>query len=149
MTGKAWKNTLLIWTFDEHGGYYDHVVPPAAIRPDAIAPDTGGGPAYTGFRQYGFRVPCAVISPWARPGYVSHNVFDHTSICALVEAKWNLPAMTRRDANANNMLDMLDLTRPAFLHPPKLARPLLATHPAALRCSSSGPGQIPPPGSVS
>ena len=149
MTGKAWKNTLLIWNFDEHGGYYDHVVPPTAIRPDAIAPDTGGGPAYTGFRQYGFRVPCAVISPWARPGYVSHNVFDHTSICALVEAKWNLPAMTRRDANANNMLDMLDLTRPAFLHPPKLARPLLATHPAALRCSSSGPGQIPPPGSVS
>jgi phospholipase C len=148
LTGPGWKNTLLIWTFDEHGGYYDHVVPPAAVAPDGIAPATGGGPVYTGFRQYGFRVPCAVISPWARPGYVSHLVFDHTSICALVEAKWNLPAMTRRDANANNMLDMLDLTRPAFLHPPKLARPLLATKPGALACNANGPGTIPPPGSV-
>jgi phospholipase C len=149
MAGPGWKNTLLIWTFDEHGGYYDHVVPPAAINPDGITPDTGGGPAYTGFRQYGFRVPCAIVSPWARPGYVSHQVFDHTSICALVAAKWNLPAMTRRDANAHNMLDMLDLSQPAFRHPPRLARPLLAARPGALACNSSGPGPIPPPGSVS
>jgi phospholipase C len=147
MTGPGWKNTLLIWTFDEHGGYYDHVVPPAAIAPDDIPPD--GSPVYTGFKQYGFRVPCAIISPWARPGYVSHEVFDHSSICALVEAKWNLPAMTYRDANANAMLDMLDLTTPAFLHPPRLARPLLDTHPGALACNVTGPGTIPPPGSVS
>jgi phospholipase C len=149
MTGPGWKNTLLIWTFDEHGGYYDHVVPPRAIAPDNIAPHIDGGSAYTGFRQYGFRVPCAVISPWARRGYVSHRTFDHTSICALVEAKWNLPAMTYRDANAGNMLDMLDLTAPAFLHPPKLARPLLDVDPHSLACSTTGPGTIPPPGSVS
>jgi phospholipase C len=148
MSGPAWKSTLLIWTFDEHGGYYDHVVPPRAIPPDNIAPSTGGGPAYTGFGQYGFRVPCAVVSPWARPGYVSHHVFDHTSICALLETKWNMPAMTRRDANANNMLDMLDLTRPAFATPPKLARPLLAVNKNALACNTTGPGTIPPPGSV-
>jgi phospholipase C len=123
--GPAWRNTLLIWTFDEHGGYYDHVVPPRAVAPDNIGPDTLGTDPYTGFTQYGFRVPCAIVSPWARPGYVSHHVFDHASICALVEAKWNLPAMTHRDARANNMLDMLDLSRPAFLHPPKLTRPLL------------------------
>jgi len=149
MTGPGWKNSLVIWTFDEHGGYYDHVVPPRALAPDNIPPDIQTGSAYTGFKQYGFRVPCAVVSPWARPGYVSHQVFDHTSICALVEAKWNLPAMTYRDANANNMLDMLDLSSPAFLHPPKLARPLLGTDPGALACSSSGPGTIPPPSSVS
>jgi phospholipase C len=149
MQGPGWKDTLLIWTFDEHGGYYDHVVPPAAIAPDSIAPDTGGGLAYTGFRQYGFRVPCAVVSPWARADYVSHRVFDHTSICALAEAKWNMPALTYRDANAANMLDMLDLTRPAFATPPRLARPLLDTDPGALACSISGPGTIPPPGSVS
>ena len=71
MHGPGWKNTLLIWAFDEHGGYYDHVVPPPAIAPDNIPPDVHGGPAYSGFRQYGFRVPCAVISPWARPQYVS------------------------------------------------------------------------------
>ena len=124
MQGPGWENTLLIWTYDEHGGYYDHVVPPAAIAPDDIPPDTSG-PAYTGFHQYGFRVPAAVVSPWSRPNYVSHEVFDHTSICALVEAKWNLPAMTRRDANAHNMLDMLDLSQPAFKKPPDLAKPLL------------------------
>jgi phospholipase C len=147
--GPAWRNTLLIWTFDEHGGYYDHVVPPRAPAPDNIAPHANGGKTYTGFRQYGFRVPCAIVSPWARPDYVSHQVFDHSSICALVEAKWNLPAMTHRDANANNMLDMLDLTEPAFLVPPRLARPLLVTDPTgAVACDASGPGTIPPRGSV-
>jgi phospholipase C len=149
MTGPGWKSTLLIWTFDEHGGYYDHVVPPAAIPPDNIPPDTDGGPAYTGFSQYGFRVPCVVVSPWARPGYISHRVFDHTSICALLEHKWNMPALTHRDARANTMLDMLDLTRPAFATPPKLAPPLLATSKQALACNTTGPGTIPPPGSVS
>ena len=109
---------------------------------------TAGEPAYNGFAQYGFRVPCAVVSPWARPRYVSHQVMDHSSICALVEAKWNLPAMTYRDANAHNMLDLLDLRRPQFLNPPELAQPLVATDPGALACSVSGPGTIPPPGSI-
>jgi phospholipase C len=149
ISGPDWDKTLLIWTYDEHGGYYDHVLPPPAIPPDDIPPAvTDGESAYTGFAQYGFRVPCAVISPWARSHYVSHRVFDHTSICALVEAKWNLPAMTFRDANARNMLDMLDLRCPHFLHPPTLAQPLLVTDPGALSCSTTGPGTIPPPGSV-
>ena len=150
MTGPAWGRTLLIWTYDEHGGYYDHVPPPPALAPDDIPPDVPAGQAaFDGFRRYGFRVPCAVVSPWARPDYVSHRVFDHSSICALVEAKWNLPAMTYRDANAGNMLDLLDLRRPAFLRPPRLAPPLLDTDPAALTCSTTGPGPIPPPGSIS
>ncbi len=149
MKGPGWENTLLIWTFDEHGGYYDHVVPPAAIPPDNIPPATGSGPAYTGFAQYGFRVPCAVVSPYARRDYVSHTVFDHTSILALVEAKWNLPALTLRDANAHNMLDLLDLGSPAFKTPPTLARPLVDTDPGALLCTVTGPGTIPPAGSVS
>ncbi len=79
--------------------------------------------------------------PWARPDYVSHQIFDHTSICALVEAKWNLPAMTYRDANANAMLDMLDLQQPAFLRPPALAQPLLDADPlerAGLRGNGTG-----------
>jgi phospholipase C len=149
MTGPAWSRTLLIWTYDEHGGYYDHVPPPPALAPDDIAPDVPAGQsAYNGFAQYGFRVPAAVISPWSRRDYVSHRVYDHTSICALVEAKWNLPAMTYRDANAENMLDMIDLRFPAFLHPPRLAQPLLDTDPGSLSCSVTGPGTIPPPGSI-
>ena len=149
--GPGWEGTLLIWNYDEHGGYYDHVPPPAAIPPDNIPPDTPAGvPAYNGFAQYGFRVPCAVVSPWARPNYVSHQVFDHTSICALVEAKWNLPAMTHRDANANAMLDMLDLEQPAFLTAPTLAPPRLDADPlGTLACEITGPGTIPPPASVS
>jgi phospholipase C len=149
MSGPAWRRTLLIWTYDEHGGYFDHVPPPAALAPDDIPPQVPAGEsAYNGFAQYGFRVPMAVISPWARPGYVSHRVNDHTSICALVEAKWNLPAMTYRDANAGNLLDMVDLRFPAFLRPPRLAQPLLDTDPSSLGCSVTGPGTIPPPGSV-
>jgi phospholipase C len=126
------------------------VGPPAALAPDDIPPKVlGGESAYNGFAQYGFRVPCAIVSPWARPDYVSHEIFDHTSICALVEAKWNLPAMTYRDANANTMLDMLELRRPAFLNPPPLAQPLVETDPGALACNTSGPGTIPLAGSVS
>jgi phospholipase C len=150
MSGPGWAHTLLIWTYDEHGGYYDHVRPPKAIAPDTIAPKVPKGQSkYEGFHRYGFRVPFAIVSPWARPNYVSHQVFDHTSICKLVEAKWNLPAMTFRDANANVMLDMLDFSKPAFATPPKLAEPLLTTHPfKAARCDKQGPGTIPPPGSV-
>jgi phospholipase C len=151
MSGPAWAKTLLIWNYDEHGGYYDHVPPPKAIAPDDIAPKVPKGESkYDGFHRYGFRVPCAVVSPYARADYVSHQVFDHTSICALVEAKWNLKAMTFRDANANAMLDLLDLSKPTFIEPPKLAEPLLTTHPhKASRCDVTGPGKIPPPGSVS
>ena len=149
MTGPKWGSTLLIWNYDEHGGYYDHVPPPTAVPPDNIGPDPLlGGPPFDGFGRYGFRVPCALVSPWARPDYVSHNVFDHTSVLKLVETKWNLPALTRRDANAHNMLDMLDFSRAAFAKPPALAKPLLSTASKALACNVSGPGTIPPPGSV-
>jgi phospholipase C len=86
--------------------------------------------------------------PFARPHYVSHRVMDHASICALAEYKWSLPAMTYRDANAWSPLDMLDLHRTAFATPPALAPPLPDTDPSALACNVSGPGTIPPPGSV-
>ena len=149
MTGPKWASTLLIWTYDEHGGYYDHVPPPAAVPPDDIPPDVPSGESrYDGFGRYGFRVPCAVVSPWARRNHVSHTVFDHTSILKLVETKWNLPALTRRDANANNMLDMLDFASPAFIKPPALAKPLVDTDSHALACDTSGPGTNPPPGTV-
>ena len=149
INGPAWDRTLLIWTYDEHGGWYDHVPPPAAIPPDNIAPQvTTGVSAYDGFGRYGFRVPFAIVSPWARRDHVSHVVRDHTSILKLVETKWNLPALTFRDANVSAPLDMLDLDRPSFREPPELAKPLLTTDPSALACNTSGAGTIPPPGSV-
>jgi phospholipase C len=62
-----------------------------------------------------------VISPWARSNYVSNVVQDHTSILAFIERKWNLPALSYRDANAHPMTDYFDFARPAFAEPPKLA----------------------------
>jgi phospholipase C len=145
----AWDRTVLLFTYDEHGGYYDHVRPPRAVPPDSIPPDVPAGEsAYDGFARYGFRVPFALVSPWARRDFVSHRTYDHTSILKLVETKWNLPALTYRDANAAAMLDMLDLRRPSFAEPPELEQPLAVSDPSALSCSVTGPGTIPPPGSV-
>ena len=149
INGPAWDRTALLLTYDEHGGYYDHVPPPPAIPPDSIGPAlVPGENGFDGFARYGFRVPFALVSPWARRHFVSHEVYDHTSILKLVETKWNLPALTYRDANAAPMLDMLDLRRPSFAEPPRLAQPLAVADPSALSCSVTGPGTIPPPGSV-
>ncbi|MDQ6821936.1 MAG: hypothetical protein M3076_16625 [Actinomycetota bacterium] len=117
----TWKHTAIFLTYDEHGGYYDHVPPPRAIKPDSIPPMLGPGDVPAAYDRYGFRVPMVVISPWARRGYASRVVQDHTSMTAFIERKWNLPAMTFRDANADPMIDYFDLTRPAFATPPPLA----------------------------
>ena len=148
-----WLSTLFVLMYDEHGGYYDHVPPPAAIPPDSIPPIVQPGEsAYDGFARYGFRVPAVVVSPYAKRGHVSHVLYDHTSVLAMVERKWNLPALTYRDANANDLTDFLDLgalaaKQPTYPHLPPLAKP--GNTAAALACSTSGAGTIPPPGSVS
>jgi phospholipase C len=138
MQGPGWKKTLLIWCYDEGGGYYDHVPPPRAIPPDSIPPDIHTPPDQPGgYDRYGFRVPCVIVSPFARRNYVSHVVHDHTSILKLIETKWNLPAMTFRDANASNLLDSIDLTGPpAFAEPPRLPRADTAA--SRVACASGG-----------
>jgi phospholipase C len=150
MHGPAWADTLLIWTYDEHGGYYDHVAPPAAVPPDDVlghsvatrpsllrsllkllfpgyikhAEQLVAGP--DAYNNYGIRVPAVIVSPYARPDCVLSDVFDHTSVLKLVEEKWNLPALTQRDAAALAPLGALDLTAPpAFLTPPELPKPAL------------------------
>jgi len=119
----AWPRTLLIYTYDEHGGYYDHVPPPAAIAPDSIPPALGPGDVPGGYNIYGPRVPAIVVSPYAKANAVTNVVHDHTSVLATIEAKWNLPALTYRDANARTVADFLDLSRPALLHPPTITQP--------------------------
>ncbi|HVB44974.1 MAG TPA: alkaline phosphatase family protein [Streptosporangiaceae bacterium] len=151
MHGKGWPDTLLIWTYDEHGGYYDHVPPPAAVPPDDVEGRSLVGhpsvlrtalkplfPGYVrhaealvaGSRQYdtyGFRVPAVLVSPYARRDCVLSDVFDHTSILRLVQDKWNLPSLTRRDAAALSPVGALDFSAPpAFLVPPELPAPSLA-----------------------
>src|SRR5436305_3074171 len=98
LTGPGWAKTVLIWTYDEHGGYYDHVLPPAAPVPDDIPPELAPGDVPGGYDRYGFRVPCVCVSPFARVEYVSSLVHDLTSVLKLIETKWNLAAMTARDA---------------------------------------------------
>jgi phospholipase C len=121
MHAPTWKHTALFITYDEHGGYYDHVPPPPAIKPDSIPPMLAPGDAPGAYDRYGFRVPLIVVSPWARRGYASSVIQDLTSITAFVERKWNLPAMTFRDANAHPMTDYFDFSgRPAFARPPRL-----------------------------
>jgi phospholipase C len=95
-TSPAWPRTVLIINFDEWGGFFDHVPPPEA-------PDVD--PAYT---LRGFRVPCLVISPFARRRYVAHGIYDHTSILRMIEWRWNLQPLSVRDARANNLANVLD-----------------------------------------
>jgi len=125
MTSAAWPRILLIIAYDEGGGYYDHVPPPTAVPPDGVAPDIHVPPDQPGgYDRLGFRVPCIIVAPFAKPDHVSHLVYDHTSILKTIQRKWNLPPLTRRDATANDLLDFLDLdTAPAFLTPPVLPAP--------------------------
>jgi phospholipase C len=148
MDGPGWPHTLLIWLYDEHGGYYDHVPPPPAAEPDDVLPHSLGrstGPLlwlmkHTGlwprhrtldsrngrYDRYGFRVPAVVVSPYAKSGYVSSTLFDHTSALKLIEEKWNLPPLTRRDAAATAPWDLIDLSAPPpFLDPPTLSAPTI------------------------
>jgi phospholipase C len=147
MNSPQWSRSMLIWTYDEWGGWYDHVPPPAAIPPDDVAPELSPNSVPGIFDRYGFRVPAGVVSPFARPNFVSHAVYDHTSVLKTLERKWNLPALTRRDANAHHLFDMVDLrSAPAFGTPPRLAPP--ANPALSASCLSTGPGRIPPRSAV-
>jgi phospholipase C len=126
MASPHWARTALIITYDEHGGFYDHVPPPEACPPDDFtAIDSEGAPREAGFDRYGIRVPMAIISPYAKRGYVSHEVTDHTSILRLLEARFGLGALSARDANAWPLLDMFDFESPPRLDPPVLAEPVV------------------------
>src|SRR4051794_9867929 len=144
-----WDRTALFITYDEHGGYYDHVPPPPAIKPDDIPPLLKPGDVPGAFDRYGFRVPLVVVSPWARKNYVSNVVQDHTSITRFIERKWNLGAMTYRDANAADMSDYFNFSHPHFADPPELAPPL-DPGPGLDECHANGQfPPLPPSGAIS
>jgi phospholipase C len=119
----AWPRTLLIYTYDEHGGYYDHVAPPEAIPPDSIPPKLGPTDIPGQYDIYGPRVPAVVVSPYSKPQATTDVVHDHTSVLATIEAKWNLPALTYRDANAATVTDFLDTSHASFATPPTIRGP--------------------------
>jgi phospholipase C len=95
-----WGDSAFFLTYDEHGGYYDHVPPPPACHPDGIPPL--GPPNEPGdFDRLGIRVPFVVVSAFSKRHFVSHRVYDHTSILRFIETRFDLPALTARDANAD------------------------------------------------
>jgi phospholipase C len=106
-----WPRSLLVVLYDEHGGFYDHVAPPACVPPgDAFPPDDNRH----GFRfdQLGVRVPALVISPLTPRGVIDHTVYDHTSLLATIEHLWGLEPLTRRDAAAARFDHLFALTAP-------------------------------------
>jgi hypothetical protein len=94
MQGPEWNSTAVFITWDDFGGFYDHVPPPQVDQ-------YGLGP----------RVPMLIISPYARPGYISHTQYEFSSFLKLVEERFNLAPLTMRDANANDMQDSFDFTQ--------------------------------------
>lgn len=127
-----WTNTVLVITFDEWGGFFDHVAPPVGPVPEAdrAAGDSSG--------QRGFRTPALVISPWSPRGAVAHTVFDHTSTLKMIEWRFGLEPLTVRDQSAHNLAEALDfatlntnapaITAPAIVSIPcALQQPLLTT----------------------
>jgi phospholipase C len=112
-SSKVWHNTMIVFQYDEWGGFFDHV-PPASAPTSEIDRAAGN---LDGLR--GFRVPGIIIAPFARRGYVDHTVFDHTSVLRFIEWRWKLDPLTERDATAANLADALDfssrnLTAPAY-----------------------------------
>ena len=120
MQSSAWPTTAIFVTWDDFGGFYDHVVPASEIKPDNIAPlfQTGDQPG--DFAHSGFRLPIIVISPWVKPNYVSHVWRDITSILRLIEVRFKVPALSARDASADDMMEFFDFSRPYWLTPPIL-----------------------------
>jgi phospholipase C len=111
--GPAWPGTVFIVTYDEWGGFFDHVPPPRAAAPNAVDPDLLNGKALLGMR-----IPVVVASPFTRgdprsPRVLS-AVFDNTSILKLIEWRWNLKPLTARDASADvgNLAFALDFAHP-------------------------------------
>ncbi len=112
-SGPGWDQTLLIITYDEHGGLYDHVPPPSG----AVAPDSSAGEFGFDFTRFGVRVPAVLVSPLIAAGTVFRvpdgtTPIDHTSVLKTIETRWGLPALTARDAAAPDLGDVLTLTQP-------------------------------------
>lgn len=126
MTSVSWKDSAFFLTYDEFGGLYDHVQPQSAVSPDGLKPKdlmtgdictTATGPDCD-FTYTGYRLPLIVVSPYAKKHYVSHTVMDTTAILKLIEARFGLPALTKRDAVQKSMTEFFSFNFPPWMTPP-------------------------------
>ncbi|MGZ8567394.1 MAG: alkaline phosphatase family protein [Actinomycetota bacterium] len=109
---KLWETSMLIVTWDEHGGFYDHVRPGPAVPPGDGVSTSGNVRHGFGFDQLGVRVPAVVVSPLVPRNTIDHTVYDHSSIPATLERNFGLEPLTARDAAANDVVHLLSLTTP-------------------------------------
>lgn len=105
----VWDKCVLIVTWDEHGGFYDHAVPPPAIAPGDTTPTNSHSKFGFTFEQYGPRVPAVIISPWIPKNIVDHRLYDHSSVPATLERLFGMPSLTERDKAANDLLSLFSL----------------------------------------
>ncbi len=133
MNSSSWKDSVFFLTFDEGGGFYDHVAPQPAVSPDGIppsdlvtqpsrdicAPGNGAGGYTCDFTLTGYRVPLIVVSPFAKKHYVSHTVADYTAMLKFIETRFNLPSLTARDAAQMDMTEFFDFVNQPWATPPK------------------------------
>lgn len=131
---EVWKKTVFFLMYDEHGGYYDHVTPPPACEPDNLVPTDFK------FDRLGVRTPLIVASPFVKPGYVSHFVTDHTSVTRFIQNRFDLPSLTRRDANAWPLLDLFDFDSAPLLTPPSDAPEAVVDPDGEAWCKNNPPG---------
>jgi len=107
-----WYKSLLVITYDEHGGFFDHVPPPKAVPPGDGLSDSDISQHNFDFSQLGVRVPAVIISPWIPRATIDHTVYDHTSLLATVEGLYGLAPLTNRDAHANSFNHLFSLGLP-------------------------------------
>jgi phospholipase C len=105
----VWKTSVLIITWDEHGGFFDHVCPPAAVAPADTAPTADHNKYGFTFERYGPRVPAVVISSWIPKNVVDHRLYDHSSIPATLGKLFGMEPLTERDRAANSVLPLFSL----------------------------------------
>jgi len=126
MQSSSWKDSIFILTYDEAGGFYDHVPPQPMVSPDGVKPSdlqpgdictVNSGPTCD-FTYTGYRVPLIVISPFAKKNYVSHTVADYTAWLKLVETRFSLPSLTQRDAAQMDMTEFFDFDHAPWATPP-------------------------------
>jgi phospholipase C len=127
MTSSSWKDSAFILTYDEAGGLYDHVPAQTTVNPDGIKPVdlmpndicTKGvvGPNCN-FTYTGYRVPIIVVSPYSKKHHVDHKVSDHTAILKLIETRFGLPPLTKRDNVQPDMTQFFDFNNPPWMIPP-------------------------------
>jgi len=126
MDSRSWEDSVFILTWDEGGGVYDHVPPIPAVNPDGIPPSdllphdicSKPGGANCDFNSTGFRLPLIVISPFARKNYVSHTPADYTAILKLIETRFDLKPLTKRDAAQMDMTEFFDFQNIPWSVPP-------------------------------